>query len=735
MFQKQKTEKISKGINGIKFIYGAIVAVILLTVVVNLEVNVFWLQGFLTNLRNNSIDYEYSEAHHVAGMMEQEANLGIEKIKSLAQTLSIVQLNPEESKIFIEDFLKKNNHIREISLVNLSGQESNRFSREETFSPSDLKDFSNLEQFEKAKKGEVAMSMVNYSPEAEPYVNIAVPVFSLGTSDTLLVIQAKYYLRGMWESAMEMKIGNTGRISVFDDKGMLIADPQPSRVLKKINLLNIPPVKPVLVKNNSVSNSMNNMAGHDYVNRSGSQSMSFNYLNERNVPVTGVAAPLNIQGMKWGVLVEQDTSEIEAPLQEVAFWLIVFLAGNFIVVVILIWIIFILRSANKKLVNSQAILENEKNRAENEKNKTEAIIANFIDPVIVIDSNNKIILLNPAARNIFGLSEKDLGKRIDPKEGKFSFNDFKEIIPINYSVKEIEWDEAGNPLVEEVFIGDPTSQEEKIDQNALTGSFSRDLIYKVVTRIVSDNESVCYGHMKIFYDFTREKMVDRLKSDFISIVAHQLRTPLSAIKWVISMVAGEDVGKISEEQKVFLDKAYLSNERMIILVNDLLNVSRIEEGKFGYVFKMVDFQEILNAVIGNVEGLVARKHIRVNITKPSKMSLVNLDQSKIILALQNIIDNAIKYTPEYGEITMEIKETEEVLEVRIKDSGVGIPQIDQPRIFSKFFRSSNVVRMETEGSGLGLYIVKNIIEKHKGSIEISSEEGKGTEVVFRIPIR
>ena len=241
--------------------------------------------------------------------------------------------------------------------------------------------------------------------------------------------------------------------------------------------------------------------------------------------------------------------------------------------------------------------------------------------------------------------------------------------------------------------------------------------------------------MKIFYDTTREKAIDKMKSDFISIAAHQLRTPLSAIKWVIRMILDGDAGKLNKEQQELLDKGYLSNERIIRLVNDLLNVSRIEEGKFGFNFKKEDFLEVLAIAISNIESLATKNHQELIVKKPSKLPKIFLDKERMIMVLQNLLSNAIKYTPEYGKIKVIVKVDKQNLNVKINDQGVGIPAEDQPKLFSKFFRAANVVKLETEGTGLGLFIVKNIIEKHNGQVSLKSEEGKGTEVNFSVPIR
>ncbi|MDD4271604.1 MAG: ATP-binding protein, partial [Patescibacteria group bacterium] len=356
---------------------------------------------------------------------------------------------------------------------------------------------------------------------------------------------------------------------------------------------------------------------------------------------------------------------------------------------------------------------------EEEKNKTLAIIANFTDPIIVLDKNYKISMINPAATRVFGLSNADLGKQVSA-DNKFSIANFKPIIKKDYEIKQIDKDIKG-----QVFIAEEITIKED----------NKEATYKVITAKVLSVDSQPLGVMKIFYDTTREKAIDKMKSEFISIAAHQLRTPLSAIKWVIKMILDGDAGKLSIEQQELLNKGYLSNERIIRLVNDLLNVSRIEEGKFGFNFEKADFQEVLSAALSNVESLVVKNHQELIIKKPSRPLKIFLDKERMVMVIQNLLSNAIKYTPEYGKIKIIVEVDKQNLHVKINDQGVGIPAEDQPKLFTKFFRAANVVKLETEGTGLGLFMVKNIVEKHNGQVSLKSEEGKGTEVSFFIPIR
>ena len=235
----------------------------------------------------------------------------------------------------------------------------------------------------------------------------------------------------------------------------------------------------------------------------------------------------------------------------------------------------------------------------------------------------------------------------------------------------------------------------------------------------------------------RERTASRVKSEFVSLAAHQLRTPLSATKWAMKMLLDGDLGALAKEQKEFLNKGYEANERMIRLVNDLLDVAKIEEGKFGYVFGHDDICHIINEAISDQTILAQKRNIKIVFHEPSqRFPKIKMDIQKIRLAMGNILENAINYTLPGGSVEIMIESLyPKYLEVLVKDNGVGIPKDQMARIFSKFFRGRNVISMQTDGSGLGLFIVKNIIKRHGGDIWLESEEGKGTTARFTLPIK
>lgn len=233
----------------------------------------------------------------------------------------------------------------------------------------------------------------------------------------------------------------------------------------------------------------------------------------------------------------------------------------------------------------------------------------------------------------------------------------------------------------------------------------------------------------------RLKEIDQMKTEFISVASHQMRTPLSGVKWVMRMILDGDLGELNQQQKEMLLKGYETNERMISLINDLLNVSRIEEGRFQYRFVHASLEEVVDHICDELQPTTKKKNVKLAFMKPEHtLPKANIDPDKIRLAVQNLVDNAIKYTPPDGTVTVRVTEDQNQLIFSVRDSGVGIPVDQQGRIFSKFFRADNVIRMQTDGSGLGLFIAKNIVENHRGTIWFESQEGRGTTFYFSLPI-
>ncbi|MCK4454309.1 HAMP domain-containing protein [Candidatus Parcubacteria bacterium] len=360
----------------------------------------------------------------------------------------------------------------------------------------------------------------------------------------------------------------------------------------------------------------------------------------------------------------------------------------------------------KSLKNFNVYLNEARLRTEEEKNKTLDIINNFSDGLLVFDKKNNLSLINPRAKEFLNVETEEVANK-DISE-LHRFGNFGKLV-------NILGEERKEVFREELVV-------------------HKNLVLEVSAIFILRNREKI-GTLVSLHDITREKMIENMKTEFVSISAHQLRTPLSAIKWTLRMLLDGDLGAISEKQKEFLEKTYKSNERMITLINDLLNVTRIEEGRYVFKVFLFDIEEICQSIVNSFQEEAKQKDIKLVLKKPGeKLPRIKLDNEKISLAIQNLVENAIRYSPSNGEVTVSLRRANMSIELCVRDTGIGIPGDQLDRVFSKFFRGANVMRIDTEGTGLGLYIAKNIIEAHKGRIWFESKEGEGSTFCFKLPI-
>ena len=232
----------------------------------------------------------------------------------------------------------------------------------------------------------------------------------------------------------------------------------------------------------------------------------------------------------------------------------------------------------------------------------------------------------------------------------------------------------------------------------------------------------------------RLQALDQMKTDFVSVATHQLRTPLSAIKWTLSMLLNGDLGLLTNDQKTFLMKAYESNDRMVALLGEMLLSDQIESGKIQALSATTLLPELPENLLLELEPAATKKQIALRFEHPApSYAAVSIDPRHLRAVLQNLLENAIKYSREQGAVTLGIVEEGPKTIFNVSDTGIGIPPEAQKNIFVRFFRAQNAVKMETDGSGLGLFIVRSILERNNGTIRFKSEENKGTTFIVELP--
>ena len=250
---------------------------------------------------------------------------------------------------------------------------------------------------------------------------------------------------------------------------------------------------------------------------------------------------------------------------------------------------------------------------------------------------------------------------------------------------------------------------------------------------ISEGEQTLF-YVSICQDISLRKEIDRAKSEFVSLASHQLRTPLSAILWYSEMLLSKYVGVLNEKQRQYVEEIYAGNLRMVELVNALLNVSRLELGTFAIEPKAVNLVEICQSVLTELEPSIAEKQQVVERNFANAPSVYQGDPNLLRIIFQNFLSNSVKYTQAGGTIAVEISTYQNMLYVRVSDNGYGIPKSQHTKMFQKFFRADNVRQKDTEGTGLGMYIVKAIVETSGGQLSFESEENKGTTFHIFLPL-
>lgn len=376
-----------------------------------------------------------------------------------------------------------------------------------------------------------------------------------------------------------------------------------------------------------------------------------------------------------------------------------------------------LDEAQRAVINIMEDLAEEKNNIEEEKIKTEAMIESIGDGIVATDENGTIVRINGIGEKLLNVAEKEvIGKKVIDSFGIFNEKGEKIVgkkRPIYVALKD-------NKQV----VNDKYFLKRK-DETLFP-------VYLSANPVTLNGKII--GSICIYRDITREKEIDKAKTEFVSIASHQLRTPLTAIKWYTEMLLNEDAGQLTDQQKEYLNEVESSNDRMVELVGKLLNVSRIDLGTFSVEPVPTDLREVAKSVLSELKVGILGKKITVVEDYDPKLPLINLDPKLIRIVFQNLLSNAVKYNSDGGKLTVISRKKGSEVQVEIADTGYGIPEKDQPKMFTKLFRADNVRVKETEGNGLGLYIVKAIVEEAGGKIWFESQENKGTRFFFTLPL-
>lgn len=349
--------------------------------------------------------------------------------------------------------------------------------------------------------------------------------------------------------------------------------------------------------------------------------------------------------------------------------------------------------------------------------RDEALLNSMGEGMVAIDKDGFVITINRTALRMLGWSKEDLTNK--------RFSDF-----VRAEIEDGTKIKAEDRPAERV-IRSRTGLTITKDFYYVRQDGTRFPVAMVVTPLILSGQ--IYGAIAVFRDVTAEKEIERAQTEFVSIASHQLRTPLTSIHWY-SEALSEDV-RLDDKQKKYINNILSANERLIKLTNELLDASRIESKKMPFKPEPVNVSKFSDSVVKDFELLILNKKLLFEKRYGKSMDVLSVDSNIIRIVLQNLLSNAIKYTPEGGRISLTVDKVDRNLAIDISDSGYGMPKSQISKVFTKFFRADNIKTKEPDGTGLGLYIVKSVLDRIGGTISFDTEEGKGTSFHVTIPFQ
>lgn len=343
-----------------------------------------------------------------------------------------------------------------------------------------------------------------------------------------------------------------------------------------------------------------------------------------------------------------------------------------------------------------------------ERNKSIAIVKSISDPIIVTDNKYNILLLNGSAEKLFGVKERDsLGRHI-----------------LEYINNKTIFENIKRAMINDI----------PEDNTILTFEQEGKLKYYIVTvtNILSDEKTIV-GNVTVLQNITNLKEIEEAKSDFISTVSHEIRTPLTSIIMGNGILLDNTIGDLNKDQAEVIQAMDEDGRALLALVDDLLDLSKIKAGKLEMSIREVDLNRIIANSLKTIGEIAKEKEITVVNNIDENLPLLMIDIGKISSVLNNLLANAIKFTKEGGEITLESELKADEVEISVIDTGIGISKEDQISIFDKFVQVKGI-GIDTKGTGLGLAIAKEYVKMHRGRIWVESELGKGSKFIFTLPL-
>ncbi len=738
------------------------------TLFVVILANTLWIISTRSLLREKIIDSHNELAQHASFLVNNFMGAKISNLVLRSQTTAFLRKNIKDAQFEMSVLLLQDGDIHEASFLDMDGAELVKLTSDKVFSKEELTNQSKSFKFRVAsfRYGQEYIGPVYFSPDGDPMITIAVPIVVPLTKrtvenisviepnlsgrlpgDILGVLSAEINLNNLLRSVSTVNVGQTGYVYVVDENHNLIA--HPSIDLLKMNR-DVSGAY-ILKKHAELDKEeIQKLGGHPEQDLLSGEGPS-----ESGVQV--LATYIHIPLLQWGVVVQESVVEVFAEIYSLALYSVLL---SFLVVLLAIVVAFFFSGAIVRpiealhtatvefgkgnlgyrakvqtrdeigdladsfnatadaLANTVQSLKNEQHVISTERNKLSVILSGITSAVVAVNMDRKIILFNKAAETLTGVTTESvlgssLGEVLRLFDGDRALS-VEEICPIQPEALEGSVFKANN-----LKMKDASGAEHFVN---------------IISGRVREGESINLGCILTFQDITREFIMERTKREFVTIAAHQLRTPLTGMSWMVEMLLSETKGALNAAQKELVALGLGAVHRMVELVNDLLDVSRIEEGRFGIKLARQSLAPILSRATDIFKKAAQEKNIEFATDISPTLPEFEFDANKMEFVINNILDNAVNYTPAGGHITFRAAQKDNDIVISVKDTGIGITKTDAEYIFKKFFRSREAFSHFTDGSGLGLYVAKNIIDQHGGKIWFESDEGKGTTFYVSLPL-
>ena len=363
-----------------------------------------------------------------------------------------------------------------------------------------------------------------------------------------------------------------------------------------------------------------------------------------------------------------------------------------------------------------------------EQGKMQAMVASMAEGVIMFDANDELVVLNPKARGMLGLASTD----------EFTTESL---------LKSVLWKDIA------AFLAEPAAEEANAHEFTVDTHPAPTMLAMAVTPVADERDGQFLGRLAVIRDVTRERELDRMKSDFVAVVSHELRTPIASIKTFTGNLIDGIEGEINDGQRETLTRVTKNLDRLSRLINDLLDLSKLEAGKMNMQLAPLDARETAQSVVDIFTPGAATKDVTLELACPDHTPVLWADSDRIIQVLTNLLGNALKFTPEAGTIKIGVEHRppdpadrigtsgerssisgEGYITISVSDTGPGIPEDDLERVFDKFYQTDHSMTRKTGGTGLGLPICREIISRHGGRIWAESTRGQGSTFTFELPV-